>query len=225
MAVPMIGAAQGTPTSNELPATDRLWGGTYVDRLPNCDAIDDEPLCLVLLTQSDRGDEYYYGVIQNVSDRFVTVHTVAVTIRDSAGDIAAVGDSVNESPSEISPGGHGLIMVTVAGEYLADFTAEARFDYTMGLAHDGFGVPVQVDSAQVRGEGIVGEITNTGRIDYPVIYLHSICFDASGGAYYWGQSDALRGPIAIGETVAFAIPIYDHDCDDFVVVAWGNPYA
>ncbi len=213
-----------SPSAVQLAESDAMWGGNFVERLPDCDGLE---ICMATLTQSDRGDEYYFGVIQNNTDQWVDVENVTVTLIDSAGEAAAIGDSITLEPSIVSPGGHALVMITVAGEYISDFTFETEFVFQPGTGEpDGFGVPVRIDEASVRGSGVLGEVTNTSDYDFGVISTNGACMSDEGAILYWFQGEAIIRPFPMGETARFSADIYgDADCSNFVVVAWGNPYA
>jgi hypothetical protein len=219
-----IAAQEASPPNVELAESDAMWGGNFVDNLPDCEAND---LCMASLTQSERGDEYYFGVIQNNSEQWVKVETVTATLLDQAGEVAAIGDSVAVEPPIVSPGGHALVMITVAGEYISEFTFETEFVYEPGTGEpDGFGVPVQVDQVTIRGNGVLGEVTNTSSYDFGVVRTDGVCMSEAGDILYWFQGEANIRPFPAGETARFSADIYgDVDCTNFVVVAWGNPYA
>lgn len=221
LAWPAVALAQGTPEAAERAESDALWGGTYVEQLPSCEG---EPLCLALLTQGQRGDEYYYGVIQNNAQNWVRVRDVAVSLFDSDGEFAAHGESYEIAPEIISPGGHALIGITVTGEYISDFTVEAQFDFEPSAVADAYGVPVRVDNATVRGTGVLGEWTNTSNYTFDRVYVELACFADDGSITYTSDDSSRTGPYGPGAADRFAVEIYgDHDCENFVVTAYGRP--
>lgn len=217
---PAATPAQGTPTGQELAESDALWGGNYVERLPSCDA---EPLCLAMLTHDDDGGEYYYGVIQNNTQDRVFVNNVAVTLLDDDGALAAQGDVFDVAPWIVSPGGHAIIGITVTGEYLDEFTAEAEFDYFPVIAGEqDFGVPVRVDSAELRGSGVLGEWTNTSEYTFGTVSAVLACFADDGSITYRLFGDSSNGPYEPGASDRFAVEIYgEPDCENFVISAYG----
>lgn len=223
LAWPGVAKAQGTPISEPIAESDTYWGGNYVDELPSCDG---EVLCLALLSYANRGDEYYHGVIQNNTEDWVRVRDVTVTLFDSSGEFAAQGDTFEVAPGVISPGGHALIGLTVSGEYLSeDFTTEAQFDFEPSTGGaDGFSVPVRVDSAEIRGSAILGEMTSTSEYIFNYLYVNAACFDEDGSISYTGGGDARNGPYQSGSTDRFAVELYGNECTNFVVNAYGNPF-
>src|SRR5680860_14776 len=160
--------AQSTPQATETAESDAMWGGNYVNQLPSC---ADEGLCLAVVTHGERGDEYYHGIIHNDTQDWVGVNNVVVTLIDTNGEAAAQGDAYLVAPNVISPGGHALVGLTVAGEFISEFTTEAQIDYetdpdvTVGFRF----LALQVDNAEVRGNAILGELTNPE--DFPFSYL------------------------------------------------------
>lgn len=212
--------AQSTPTST-ISEADALMGGNFVGSLPHC---NDRDICVASLNQGwFENDEYYWGVLHNNTNDEVWVLTVSVAIYDATETLAAAGDSFDESPGLVGPGGHALVGFTLAGELLREFTFDATIDYEVGASADGVGVPVLVEDATVRGDGILGNVTNTSSLDYPVVYVEAYCFADDGTITYRGSADIRN--LASGDSAPFSAPRYDYDCGNFVVSAWGNPFA
>lgn len=102
-------------------------------------------------------------------------------------------------------------------------TPRFEFEPSTGGAY-GFGVPLRVDSAYVRGYVILGELTNTSDYTLNCLYAYANCLAEDGSILYWGSGDATTGPYEPGDSDRFSIPIYgDYDCSNFVVTAFGNP--
>ncbi len=101
---------------------------------------------------------------------------------------------------------------------------EATFDFTTRLPAEGYGTAIQVDYANVRGDAIVGEMSNTSSLPFNILYVNALCFDEQGAITYSGSGDARTGPYGSGDTSTFSVPIYSNDCERFVVTAFGNPF-
>jgi hypothetical protein len=224
--VPSLSAAsaQGTPEPTGLAESDVLWGGNYVDQLPSCES---DGLCLAVLTQrgADIRPEFYHGVIQNNTKDWVDVNDVTVTLFDDAGEFAALGDTWEISPRVISPGGHAFIGITVSGEYISEFTTEAQFDYEAGTGgEDGWGVPLRVNNAEVRGTAVLGEVTNISVHTFSTLYVRVTCFAENGKILYSKHTGVDNGPYGNEASARFAIDIFDNNCANFAVSAFGSPY-
>lgn len=210
-----------SPAPSAPAGADALWQGTYVAKLPTCDS---GGVCLAALNQNERSDEYYDGVIHNNTADTVFVQKVAVTLRDAAGGVAADGDSLSIAPPFIAPGGHALVLLTIDGERDPSFTWGATVDHQVGAAPSGNGTPIRIDIASVRGDAIVGELTNTSGETFNGLDVTGMCFSTNGAITYRGSDDAATVPYAPGASDTFSIPIYSADCTNFVVVGTGNPY-
>ena len=222
LVLPSVALAQGTPASADLAESDALWGGNYVEQLPSC---DDEPLCLASLTHGWAADEYYNGVIQNNSSDWIDIRTVTVSLFDKPGEFAAQGDSHTISQEVISPGGHALVGITVSGEYLSEFTTEAQFDYVrLGEVHDGSGIPVRIESAEIRGDAVLGELTNTSEYTFNTVWVWAACFEDDGSLPYLMFALKQNGPYEPGASERYAIELYGHECANFIVTAHGSLY-
>jgi hypothetical protein len=215
-------APVASPAVSQLAESDALWGGNYVDQLPSCDG---DELCLAVLTQSSPGERYYYGVVQNNRRDWVSVRDAIVTLFDKSGDVAAIGGIYFLAPSVISPGGHALVQVQASGEFVSEFTFEARFDYDPGMGDgDGDGMPLRIDSATVRGDAILSEFTNTSDYTFDSVWAYSACFADDGSILDIDQNIVEMGPYGNGDGDRLVFePRNVRDCSSFVVTANGNP--
>jgi hypothetical protein len=220
-ATPIAAASPGASPVAMTTGANAMWKGSYLDRLPTC---AEGALCLVTFNQRELADEYYYGVIYNNTVDTVQVRKVAVTLRDGSGTVAAAGDSVNVTPPFIAPGGHALVLFTVEGDRNPSHTYEATFDYQAGVTPDGFEASILVDNAAVRGDAIVGEMTNTTQETFSRLTATGMCFDPEGRITDRSDYDATTGPYVPGASATFSIPNYHSvDCTNFVVVGTGSP--
>jgi len=217
----LIAVAQGTPISEGVAESDALWGGNYVAHLPSC---KDSEICLAALYQAEPGERYYFGIIQNRTQQWVKVHDASVSLFDPQGDLAAIGEIYFLSPSIISPGGHAILQVQTAGEFISQFTFEARFDYEPSNGgDDGDGVPVRIDSATLRGDAILAQFTNTSNYTFDSVWAYSACFADDGSILDIDQEIVDMGPFESGDSARFALePRGDRECDNFVVTANGD---
>jgi hypothetical protein len=223
MATPVTSGSP-SPVASPIAATtgaNPLWQGTYLDRLPTCDT---GTLCLVALDQWALAGEYYFGVVHNDTADMMQVRKIAVTLRDGAGAVAAAGYSVSITPMFVAPGDHALVLFTIQGDRDPSYAWEATFDAQAGVAPSGYGAPVQIANAAVRGDAIVGEITNTTPDTLNRLTATSMCFDANCTITDRRFSEAATGPYPPGATATFSIPNYVRiDCTNFVVVGTVSP--
>lgn len=82
-----------------------------------------------------------------------------------------------------SPDKTTLVLFTIEGARNPSHTYEATFDYQAVVTPGGYGAPILVDNATVRGDAIVGEMTNTTQETFSQLTATSMCFDADGR---WG---------------------------------------
>jgi len=218
---PEVVRAQGTPETLDLPGSDPMWSGTYVEQLPNCVG---EPLCPAHLNQDVDQGNYFHGIIQNNTNDVLRVNRIAITQRDDTRKVSASGDSVNISPADILPGAHALIGTALDGEYIPSVDSEVTFDFETEPSSEVFGTPIQVNYANVRGAAIVGEMTNTSDLRFEYLYATAICFNEDGNIIFSGNDQAGNGPYGSGDISPFAIPFHGKNCDRFVVFATGNLY-
>jgi len=221
LASPLMVTAQGTPEVEYLAESDALWGGNAVDQLPSCDG---EELCLAVLSQSDQTEWMYQGIIQNNTQDWVRVQEVVVTIFDTNGEVAAIAEVWDLSPRAISPGGHALILVQAAGEFVSEFSHEAQFDYDpITNDDDGDGMPLEIESATTRGNAILGEFTNPWDHMIDDVRAYSVCLADDGTILDWDQYTISSGPYETGDGDRLVFEVSrDLDCSNFVIMAHGS---
>lgn len=221
LASPPMVTAQGTPEAKYLAESDALWGGNSVDQLPSCDG---DGLCLAVLSQSDSTEWMYRGIIQNNTQDWVRVHKVVVTIFDTNGEVAAIAEVWGLSPRAISPGGHALILVQAAGEFVSEFSFETRFDYDpIENDYDGDGMPLEIESATIRGNAILGEFTNPWDHTIDDVRAYSVCLADDGTILDTDQYIISSGSYETGDGDRLVFKVSrDLDCSNFVVMAHGS---
>ena len=236
LASPSTITAQGTPEAEHVAESDALWGGNAVDQLPSCEG---EELCLAVLSQSDRTEWMYQGIIQNNTQDWVRVRKVVVTLFDTDGEVAAIAGVYDLSPRAISPGGHALILVQAAGEFVSEFSFETRFDYdVIENDYDGDGMPLEIESATLRGNAILGEFTNPWDHTIDNVTAYSVCLADDGTVLDWNQYLISSGPYETGDgdRLVFTVETEtdltgeipkigesdSNDCSNFVVMAHGR---
>lgn len=190
------------------------------------------------MTQKAPDSPHYYGLIQNNTRVWVDINEAVVTLFDTDGEIAAIAGIYNLAPSIISPGGHALVHLAADGEFVSEFTFEARFGFELGTDEDdldfqpkfyaeaGDGLPLQVDSATIRGDAILAEFTNPWEsYEFDGVWAYSACFADDGSILDINQTIVELAPYKAGDgdRVAFELRS-DIDCTNFIVTAEGSAY-
>lgn len=209
---------QASPSVAEPADTNALWGGTFVDSLPVC---EDEGICLVNLSPSSESG-YFEGLVHNNTDEWVHISSISVTAFDKSNEFSAQGIGT-VTPSYISPGGHAILGVGLAGEYEEGYTVDVKPEYESSPSQLRGIVNLRVEDPTIKADAILGTVTNQTDRDVKPMRVLGVCFDQQGSITY--NSDQLISEAAAkpGESAHFAIPIYSADCSNFVAIGYGYP--
>ncbi|MHA7154250.1 hypothetical protein [Arthrobacter sp. TMN-50] len=160
--------------------------------------------------------------IRNNSGDTITGIDVTGAAKDAAGTIIGSGQSQGVNPANVPPGGIALGFVY----YQSEIPADAAIDFTVAstpLEGEPYFRDLQMDQANLVGESITGQATNTSDDTINGPYGVSVyCFSEAGellstqGGYASPDAD-----LGAGQSVTFEIPLFGAECPTFLVGASG----
>lgn len=212
--------------SNVEPGTQLTIGGTALDLIPPG---EDGEVDLVAVGPLDRG--LIPLVVRNNTDEPVEYVTVKVEARDAAGELVAVGETLDNhmlKPYLLQPG-----ELTIGFAFLqGDVPPDATFDYTVNAeSSPGMMADLMVDLEIVEVTWLTDRIVGVARnpTDQTVgsTYMNLVCF-ADDGTPNWSDPAMISENIGPNETASFQVDllfIEGASCERFLIAATTHPIS
>jgi len=161
-------------------------------------------------------------VVRNGTDQPVANVKVAITVRDAAGGLLAVGEQEGAfAPYTVAPGDAAIGSVLFNG---ASFGPDAVLDIAVAgqVPDERFltFADMQVVEFNVQGDQILAIISNPyDRATAESLTLGIMCFDASGNIVAFARDYASVAAIAAGGTVPVSASLPAGSCDRYAIAA------
>ncbi len=234
LATPSTAAQNATPTASPIetgpgPSADGLYASDRTLLSPGSDGVfrsGDPGQLSVVAHQASVDASSVLVVLRNATNG--PINSASVSVRVVNGDAAALGTSSNLMPAIISPGGLGLVSVSLVGDAVtsadiddASFTVTSSFSDSYPPFE-----PVLVNDVLIDGEsGLVG-ITNTSEyfsIESVAIILACPSSEIPGELDQW-RLFTLNESISNGQssTIGQSLGTEWQACDQIIATAIGS---